>query len=80
MTGVNEDNLVILVDTVLVNPVRVQNSEVTTTPANALFRNTSQSSLGLEVVHALMHGFTISGTYEVRQHKSVIQVLLNTDP
>jgi len=62
MIGVNEDDLVIFVDTVLVDPVRVQDSEVTTTPADALFRNTPQSSLGFEVVHTLMDGFTIGGT------------------
>lgn len=37
---IDEDDLVILVDTVLVNPVRVQDSQVTTTPANAFLRNT----------------------------------------
>jgi hypothetical protein len=62
--GVNEDDLVIFVDTVLVNPVRVQYSQVTTTPAHTFFRNTPQSSLGLEVVHTLMDGFTIGGTCE----------------
>jgi len=60
--GVYEDDLIIFVDTVLVNPIRVQDSQVTATPANALFRNTPQSSLGLEVVHTLMDGFTIGGT------------------
>jgi hypothetical protein len=60
--GIDEDDLVIFVDTVLVNPVRVQYSQVTTAPANPLFRNTSQSSLRLEVVHTLMDGFTIGGT------------------
>jgi len=60
--GIDEDDLVIFVDTVLVNPVRVQDSQVTTTSANALFRNAPQSSLGLEVVHTLMDGFTIGGT------------------
>ena len=62
--GVYEDDLIIFVDTVLVDPVRVQDSQVTATPTNALFRNTPQSSLGLEVVHALMDGFTIGGTCE----------------
>ena len=63
--GINEDDLVIFVDTVLVNPVRVQDSQVTATPANALFRNAPQSSLGFEVVHTLMDGFTVGGTCEV---------------
>ena len=62
--GIDEDYLVIFVDTVLVDPVRVQDSQVTATPANTLFRNTPQSSLGLEVVHTLMDRFTIGGTCE----------------
>ena len=68
MTGVNEDDLVIFVYTILVNPIRVQHSQVTTTPANTFFRNASQSSLGLEVVHTLSHGFAVGGTYEAFQH------------
>ena len=62
--GVDKDDLVILVDTVLVNPVRVQDSQVTATPANALLRDAPQSSLGLEVVHTLMDGFAVGGTCE----------------
>lgn len=61
---VNEDDLVIFVYTILVDPVRVQNSQVTTTPSDAFFRYTPQSSLGLEVVHALTNGFAIGSTCE----------------
>jgi len=60
--GVDEDDLVIFVDTVLVNPVRVQYSQVTATSTNTLLRNTPQPSLGLEVVHTLTNGFTVGGT------------------
>jgi len=60
--GVNEDDLVIFVDTILVNPIGVQDSQITTTPANTLFRDTPQSSLRLEVIHTLMDGFPIGGT------------------
>jgi len=63
VVGVNEDDLVIFIDAVLVNPVRVQYSQVTTTPTNALLRNTPQPSLGLEVVHTLTDGFAIGGTF-----------------
>jgi len=59
---INEDDLVIFVDTVLVNPVRVQYPQVTTAPTNPLFRDAPQSSLGLEVVHTLVDGFSIGGT------------------
>ena len=61
--GIDKDDLVVFVDTVLVNPVRVQDSQVTTTPPNTLFRDTPQSSLGLEVVHTLMDGLAIGGAY-----------------
>ncbi len=60
--GVNEDNLVVLVDTVLVHPVRVQDSQVTASLANTLLRNALQTSLGLEVVHTLADGLTVGGT------------------
>jgi len=60
--GVNEDDLVILVDTILVNPIRVQYSKVTATPADTLLRDAPQSSLGFEVVHTLTDRFTIGGT------------------
>ena len=40
VVGVNEDDLVIFIDAVLVNPVRVQYSQVTTTPTDALLCNT----------------------------------------
>jgi len=61
--GVNEDDLVIFIDAVLVNPVRVQYSQVSTTSANTLLCNTPQSSLGFEVVHTLTDGFAIGGTF-----------------
>ena len=38
--GVDKYDLVVFVDTILVNPVRVQDSQITTAPPNALFRNT----------------------------------------
>jgi hypothetical protein len=68
--GVNKDDLVIFVYTVLVDPIRVQYSQVTATPANTLFRDTPQPPLGLEVVHTLTYGFSIGGTCEVFQHRS----------
>jgi len=59
---INENDFVVFVDTVLVDPIRVQYSQVTTAPTNTLFGNTPQSSLRLEVVHTLMNGFTVGGT------------------
>lgn len=64
MTGVYEDDLVIFVDTVLVNPVRVQHSQVTATSTNTLLRDTPQSPLGLDVIYTLTNRFTVGGTYQ----------------
>lgn len=60
--GINKDDLVVFVHAILVYPVRVQYSQVTTAPSNTFFRNTPQPSLGLEVVHALTYGFAIGRT------------------
>lgn len=60
--GVDTDDLVVLVDTVLVDPVRVQDSQVSTTPADTLLGGGSETSLELEVVDTLSDGFTVGGT------------------
>ncbi len=62
VVGVNKDDLVVLVDTVLVHPVRVENPEVTAPPANTLLRNTPQATLGLELVDTLANGLAVGGT------------------
>lgn len=59
---VDTDDLVVLVDTVLVDPVRVQDSQVAATPANTLLGGGSETSLELEVVDTLSDGFTVGGT------------------
>ena len=59
MIGVDEDDLIILVHTILVDPVRVQDTQVTATTANSLFRSAPQTALVLEVIDALVNGFTI---------------------
>ena len=62
MVGVNEDNFVVLVNTILVNPVRVQDTQVTASLADTLLRYTSQTSLGLEVVDTLADGLAVGRT------------------
>ena len=62
MVGVNEDDLVVLVNTVLVNPVRVQDTQVAASLANTLLRNALQAALGLEVVDTLADGLAVGGT------------------
>ena len=63
MAGVNADDLVVLVDTVLVNPVRVEHPQVTATPANTLLRNAPQTTLGLELGDTLTNGLAVGSTY-----------------
>lgn len=66
MVGVNEDDLVVLVNTVLVDPVRVQHTQVATPPSNTLLRHAPQATLELEVVHTLVDGLAVGGTYTAR--------------
>ena len=60
---VDEDNLVVLVDTVLVNPVRVEDTKVTTSATNTLFSYGTKTTLELEVVNTLADGFTVGSTF-----------------
>lgn len=62
MVGVHEDNLVVLVDTVLVDPVRVKDTKVTASLANTLLCNTLETSLRLQVVDTLTDGLAVGGT------------------
>jgi hypothetical protein len=59
---VDEDDLIVLVDTVLVDPVRVQNPEVAAPPANTLLCNGLQTTLRLELVDTLANGLAVSST------------------
>ena len=63
MAWVDEDNLVVLVDTVLVDPVGAQDTEVAAPPANTLFRGALETALGLEVVDTLADGLAVGGAY-----------------
>ena len=62
MVRVDEDDLVVLVDTILVHPVGVKNPEVAAAPANTLLRNALQTALGLELVDTLADGLAVGGT------------------
>lgn len=62
VVGVDKDDLKVLVGRVLVNPVRVEDSEVASSSANTLLSNSSQRSLQLELVDTLVGGLTVSGT------------------
>lgn len=60
--GVDEDDLVVLVDTVTVDLVRVEDTQVSTTAANTLLSGSLQATLELEVVDTLANGLTVGGT------------------
>ena len=62
MARVDEDDLVVLVDTILVHPVGVENPEVAAAPANTLLRNALQTALGLKLVDTLADGLAVGGT------------------
>ena len=65
MVGVNSNNLVVLVHTVLVDPVRVEHTEVAAAPADTLLCDTLQTTLRLEVVDTLADGLAVGGTYKM---------------
>ena len=64
VVGVDEDNLEILVDTVLVDPIGVENPQVSASSSNSLLGKTPQSTLELELVDTLADGLSVGGTYD----------------
>jgi len=62
VVGVDEYNLIILVHSVLVDPIGIQYPQVATTTANAFFSNTPQTTLELEMVDTLADRFAICRT------------------
>ena len=62
VVGVDEDDLVVLVDTVLVDPVRVEHAQVAASPADTFLRNAPQTALRLELSDTLTNGLAVGGT------------------
>ena len=62
MAWVDENDLVVFVDTVLVDPVGAQDAKVAAPPANTFFRNTLETALWLEVVDTLVYGLAVCST------------------
>lgn len=62
MVGIDEDNFVIFVNTVLIHPVGVQHSQVSASLAHPLLGCAPETTLELEVVDTLTNGFTVGGT------------------
>lgn len=54
--GVNEDDLVVLVGRVLVDPVRVENAQVSAAAADTLLSGGLEGTLVLQLVHTLVGG------------------------
>lgn len=66
MVRVNKDNLEVLVGSILVDPVRVEDTEVGANTASALLGNTAQVADELELVDTLVLGLAIDNTLVVR--------------
>ena len=60
--GVDEDDLVVLVGRVLVDPVGVEDSEVSAAAADTLLSGSLEGSLVLQLVDTLVGGLAIGGT------------------
>ena len=65
VTGVDKDNLEVLVSGILVNPVRVQHTHVSAGSASTLLGNTAQVADELELVDTVVLGLTIHNTLVV---------------
>ena len=60
--GVNHDDLEELEGSVLTNPVRVEDSEISAASANSLLSNSSVRSVGLKLVDTLVNGLAVNNT------------------
>ena len=61
---VNQDDLVVLVGRVLVNPVGVENAQVGAAAANTLLSGGTERTLVLELVHTVVGGLAYSAENE----------------
>ena len=66
VVGIDQDNLEILVSSILVNPVRVQHTEIAANATGSLFCNTAQISGELQLVDTLILRLTVNNTLVVR--------------
>jgi len=62
VVGVDENDFKVLVHTVLVDPVGVEYTKISTSASNTLLSSAPQATLVLEVVDTLSNGFTIGST------------------
>ena len=61
---VDQNDFVVLVYTVLVDPIRAQDAQVTTPTTNTLLCKSAVAALGLEVVNTLADGLAVGGTWD----------------
>ena len=61
---IHQDDFIILVDSVLVYPIRVEDSQVPASPSHSLLCDTPVTALGFEVIYTLANRFTVGSTYE----------------
>jgi hypothetical protein len=62
MIGINKYDFIILVNAILIHPVGVQHSQVTASSTHAFLSSTPETTLVLEVVNTLSHGFAVGST------------------
>jgi hypothetical protein len=71
VVGINEDNLIVFVDAILVDPVGVKNPQVTAAPANTLLSGAPQTTLVFELVDTLANGLAVCSTwYKMKIYKN----------
>lgn len=80
MNVLDKDNLVVLVYTILVDPVRVQHSQIATSTTDTLLGGSTETSLEFEVVDTLTDGFTVGGTYETGRDRLLAKLFHNSCP
>jgi hypothetical protein len=80
MVRVDQYDLVIFVDTVLVHPVRVEDTKITATLADSLLGGAPQTPLELEVVDTLADGLAERGTYSISELRAFTEARNMDEP
>ena len=62
MARIYKNDLVVFVNTILIDPVRIQNTQVATTATNTFLCDTPQAPLEFKVIDTLTNGLAIGGT------------------
>ena len=62
VVGVDENDFIVLVNTILVDPVGVQDTEVAAASSDTLFSSRAETTLVLQVVNTLANGLAVGRT------------------